>query len=540
MSKGKDTKKKTVTRTRGYRYRLYPSETQNIALLASGHNTRALWNLLHAWWTVVADNRFPTTDIIEKTIREARTQDYPWLKALSAQSCQAVRKQYVDAWYKHKKDPKNVGKPKYKPRSNTLSFTIPQGRDLNVSKVSQKWSTVQIPLVGRVQFRQHRAIRGTIKNATVVKEADGLWYISFTTEEERPVPNQKKRYARPTVGVDRGIVVPLQYSDGTTVKHGEWLTPKEQERLIRLQRQSARQRDARHAKDKARAEQAKKLKLGVPEKLRQSHNEKETYRQIAKLYATVRHRRDHWLHITSYHTANDYSITGLESLLIKNMTKAPTPKPDPEKPGSFLPNGKAAKAGLNKTILNESWGTFHKYVMYKAEERGGHVVTVPAPNTSTRCHKCRTIIRESRESQAVFKCKNPHCGWEGNADDNASKNVEQDMLQTVYATSTDETTLNVALFRIVVRENKKYNKTNKLSKAVKQSVVSSDTKTVTLADGLAVAALSGYEPRTTIVVLSPEVTKGMETRIKEGSPQLTQHVHLNVAKLEVTPETSAF
>ena len=108
------------------------------------------------------------------------------------------------------------------------------------------------------------------------------------------------------------------------------------------------------------------------------------------------------------------------------------------------------------------------------------------------------------------------------------------------ATSTNKTTLNVALTRIVVRENKKYNKANKLSKAVKQSVVSSDTKTVTLADGLAVAAPSGYKPRTTKVVLSPEVTKGVETRIKDGSPQLTQHVHLNVAKLEMTPEASAF
>ena len=213
MSTGKDGKKKTVMRTRGYRFRLYPLEVQVIALLACGYNARALWNLLHSWWLVVADNRFPPTAVIEQVIREARKQDFPWLKTLAAQSCQAVRKQYVDSWFKHKKDRKNVGKPQFKPRSNILSFPVPQGRDLNVTKVSKKWSSVQIPLIGRVLFRQHRTIRGTIKNATVTKETDGLWYISFTTEEERPIPNQKRRSARPTVGIDRGIVVPLQYSD---------------------------------------------------------------------------------------------------------------------------------------------------------------------------------------------------------------------------------------------------------------------------------------------------------------------------------------
>ena len=29
----------------------------------------------------------------------------------------------------------------------------------------------------------------------------------------------------------------------------------------------------------------------------------------------------------------------------------------------------------------------------------------------------------SRESQAVFVCKNPDCGWSGNADHNAAHNV---------------------------------------------------------------------------------------------------------------------
>jgi putative transposase len=47
-----------------------------------------------------------------------------------------------------------------------------------------------------------------------------------------------------------------------------------------------------------------------------------------------------------------------EDLKIRNMVKAPAPKPDPDQPGSFLPNGAAAKAGLNRGIADAGWGCF--------------------------------------------------------------------------------------------------------------------------------------------------------------------------------------
>jgi len=43
MGKNGKEDKATVTHTRGYRYRLYPDQTQTDALLASGYNARALW-----------------------------------------------------------------------------------------------------------------------------------------------------------------------------------------------------------------------------------------------------------------------------------------------------------------------------------------------------------------------------------------------------------------------------------------------------------------------------------------------------------------
>ena len=38
------------------------------------------------------------------------------------------------------------------------------------------------------------------------------------------------------------------------------------------------------------------------------------------------------------------------------MTRRPAPRPDPDRPGAYQPNGAAAKAGLNKSIHDAGWG----------------------------------------------------------------------------------------------------------------------------------------------------------------------------------------
>jgi putative transposase len=60
---------------------------------------------------------------------------------------------------------------------------------------------------------------------------------------------------------------------------------------------------------------------------------------------------------------------------------------------------------------------------YKLARRGGTLVKVPAPNTSRRCSACGFVTPGSRETQALFLFKNPDCGWFGNADHNAARNV---------------------------------------------------------------------------------------------------------------------
>lgn len=60
-------------------------------------------------------------------------------------------------------------------------------------------------------------------------------------------------------------------------------------------------------------------------------------------------------------------------------------------------------------------------IKYKAEEKGIEVITIKPNYTSQRCHKCGCIDKSSRDTQEKFKCTT--CGYECNADVNASRNI---------------------------------------------------------------------------------------------------------------------
>lgn len=84
----------------------------------------------------------------------------------------------------------------------------------------------------------------------------------------------------------------------------------------------------------------------------------------------------------------------MEDLSILNMTATPEPKPDPEHRGAYLPNGAAAKAGLNQSILDAGWGRFQQCCAYKAAKAGRRVVLVGPKYTSQLRSGCGAIVKK--------------------------------------------------------------------------------------------------------------------------------------------------
>jgi putative transposase len=145
-------------------------------------------------------------------------------------------------------------------------------------------------------------------------------------------------------------------------------------------------------------------------------------RKVSALHAHAANVRDDYAHKTSRKLVDStYELFVFENLNIKNMTKAPAPKQDEQ--GKYLPNGAAAKAGLNKAILRSGWGKVRQYLKYKAQRKGKLLIVIPPPGTSQECSSCGHTQPDNRPTQADFVCL--RCGFTANADHNASVTIKK-------------------------------------------------------------------------------------------------------------------
>ena len=105
--------------------------------------------------------------------------------------------------------------------------------------------------------------------------------------------------------------------------------------------------------------------------------------------------------------------------LVFNSALAPAGTVD--EPGKNV----AAKAGLNRAILQQGWGEFRRQLAYKLEWVGGTLISVPAQYASQNCPApgCGYIAPEggNRRTQSKFACL--RCGFAEHADLVGAKNV---------------------------------------------------------------------------------------------------------------------
>jgi len=139
---------------------------------------------------------------------------------------------------------------------------------------------------------------------------------------------------------------------------------------------------------------------------------------IAKLYARAGDRRKDWVEKTSTDLARRFDVIRVENLRVAQMTARPKPKPDLTQPGTYLPNRRRAKAGLNRGILANGWGLLVQRLEHKAPER---VEKINPAYRSQTCSACGHRAPENRKSQTVFRCV--ACGHQANADVNAAVNI---------------------------------------------------------------------------------------------------------------------
>lgn len=223
------------------------------------------------------------------------------------------------------------------------------------------------------------------------RDRTGQWWASFCVDtNRRPAPPN----GRPAIGVDRGVVRAYQTSDGEDdYFEVPRLRRKEAERLRRLERRRARQRKG-------------------------SRRRCRTIRQIAVMRRRERNRRWNALHQATSRLAREHGLISIERLDVKAMSASA--RGTVEQPS----RRRQQKRGLNREILACGWGQFRLQLAYKSLWYGSRLVEVPAAFTSRSCSLCKHVAEESRESQAVFRCR--ACGYGPiNADYNAAMNIRE-------------------------------------------------------------------------------------------------------------------
>jgi len=274
-----------------------------------------------------------------------------------------------------------VGFPRFKSKHNSY-----QSYQSSTSTI--KNNKLKLPKIGEVKTKFHRGvIVGKIKTVTISCEAN-QYFASINYEDglENIIGSKNGK----TIAIDVGVKV-FAYTSEKKPIH-----PKKEHDL---------------SKDIKKMIKAQK---SLSRKKKGSANRLKAKSKLAKKHLKIKNKRNDFLHKISNKLSENQTIK-VEDLKIKNMSK--------KAKGTLTnPNIRAsAKAGLNRSILQQSWGKFFEMLEYKLKRNGGELIKVNPQYTSQKCSSCGHISKENRISQAKFKCTK--CGLEMNADYNASLNI---------------------------------------------------------------------------------------------------------------------
>lgn len=291
------------------------------------------------------------------------------------------------AFFRRVKAGETPGYPRFKGAGWFDTVTWPSDGDgcrWDSTPQSGGGTRVRFQGVGHVKVHQYRPVLGRIKTVSVKREGR-KWFVVLSCDDVPAVPLPA---TGAVVGIDMGIASFLTTSDGEHVenpRHGRAAA----ERLGAAQQALARCKRGSNRRKKVRA-------------------------RVAAAHGKVRRQRLDHAHKTALALVRDFDVIAHEDLRITNMVRAPKPKPDPEAPGAFLPNGAAAKAGLNRSIQDAGWGLFLGILHAKAESAGREVIPVDPRNTSRTCPECGHVSGENRVTQEKFHCVT--CGHTAHAD----------------------------------------------------------------------------------------------------------------------------
>ena len=316
--------------------------------------------------------------------------------SVPSQTLQDVSKRADLAFSRFLKGDKNgsrSGKPRFKNSARYRTLKI-EGSAIKIERVEKRWLFLSFPKIkGWVKIRLHRPIPEgfKLKNALLTKKADG-WYVALCLED-KTVPTFKPSEIIPTWDNSIGLDAVLHEDN--------YLATSENNKLPAVK--SFRKTEKELAKVSNRKSSKKK---GSKSRRKLAKREARIHQKIART------RKDH-----AYKTSHALVRTGKkvifhEDLNIKGLSKRN--KVNLDENGNYLPNGQAAKSGLNKSWTDAGFRQFFSTLEYIAGKAGTRVIKVKPAYTSQLL---------SYRDQFIFT----DCGIREYWDENELLNVDRDI-----------------------------------------------------------------------------------------------------------------
>ncbi|MCF2969961.1 transposase [Synechococcus sp. Nb3U1] len=390
-----------------YQYKLLPSTLQLVTMNRWLDMLRQQYNWMLAdwfdWWEMnrclvnacplvcnIAEPREKPEYYGQKRSLVRLKRDRPWYKEIHSQVLQDMVKRVKLAFARYLKgdcNGKRSGKLRFKGVNRYRSFTYPQA--------SIDWidsNKIELPKIGAVKVVWNRPLPPgfEVKSAILSRKADG-WYITLSLQDDSVpeqtidvVPNWDN-----SIGLDMGLEHFVADSEGELIDYPRFLR-QAKSKLAKLQQKC----DARPKGSVAR----KKLS-----------------QRIARLHQKIARQRYQFHCETANQLLIKADVVFVEDFNLSNMTKRCKPKQDEN--GTFLPNGQAAKAGLNKSFADAGISQFVNQILpFKAEKAGKRRIKVNPTGTSQHC--CVCLNRVPKElSDRWHSC--PECKAEMPRDTNS-------------------------------------------------------------------------------------------------------------------------
>jgi len=358
---------------KGYKYRIYPNEIQEVLInktfgcVRKVHNLllnekESVYQLFHDYPELLKSHKY-LTPAYYKTI-------FDYLREVDSQALTSAWVNLESAFTNFFKGTHNY--PNYKSKRQFKNAYTTHTTNNNIRL---EGNGVKLPKLGIVKLRKHRELptESIIKAATISKSSTSKYYVSLRIEYEEEILVIDNRFQK-VIGLDFALNGFYVNSEGKKANYPMHYI-NTQQKLAKAQR-----------------------KLSSRVKGSENYNKQKIV--VSKIHEKIKNQRNDFLHQESRKLVNMYDIICVETLNLTQMMKT---------------------TYFSKKVSDISYHKFTNYLSYKCNDSGKILHKVDKYYASSKiCSVCGTKKKTLPLSTRIYSCE---CGNVINRDHNAAINI---------------------------------------------------------------------------------------------------------------------